>query len=65
MTVEFVLLLTIFVTVMMSAIVKGPKKSFLDAGPKLGAIVEYHLSTGGGFKIDGGKIIEWKKPPSK
>ena len=49
MTVEYILLLSLFVFIVMGALIDGPQKSFTNAGPKLGARVEKHLITGDGF----------------
>ncbi len=49
MTVEYILLLSLFVFLAMGALVSGPQKSFTNAGPRLGARVEKHLITGDGF----------------
>ncbi len=61
MTIEYVLLLTLFTMFIMSALVKGPHDSFKNAGPKLGARIERHLITGDGFKPNG-KDIKWYAP---
>lgn len=49
MTLEYILLLSLFVTLLMGAVTKGPNDAFENAGPKLGARVEKHLTTGDGF----------------
>jgi|GEM_PF-3109567 len=49
MTVEYVLLVSLFVLFLGSALWKGPYGAFQGAGPKLGARVEKHLMTGDGF----------------
>lgn len=49
MTVEYILLLSLFATMVMSALITGPHTSFKEMGPKLGARVEKHLITGDGF----------------
>lgn len=54
MTVEYVLLLSLFVLFVMGALIKGPFDSFESAGPKLGARVEKHLITGDGFTRSNG-----------
>jgi hypothetical protein len=63
MTVEYVLLLSLFVFLVMGSLVSGPQKSFDNAAPKLGARVEKHLITGDGFgssKGNGVTPIQWK-----
>jgi hypothetical protein len=63
MTVEYVLLLSLFVLYVMGAMVRGPNESFSNAAPRLGARVEKHIITGDGFnRKDGGQqtIIDWK-----
>ncbi len=49
MSVEYILLLALFVFLMMGALIGGPENSFTKAGPRLGARVEKHLITGYGF----------------
>lgn len=49
MTVEYILLLGLFVFFVMGALIRSPQKSFENAGPLLGARVEKHLTTGDGF----------------
>jgi hypothetical protein len=63
MTVEYVLLLALFVFLVMGALTSTPQLSFENAGPKLGARVEKQLMTGDGFgKSTGGGVapIDWK-----
>lgn len=59
MTVEYVLLLSLFVLFMMGSIMKAPTRAFENAGPKLGARVERHLMTGDGFKGKDGNNNAW------
>jgi len=49
MTVEYVLLIALFTMMLMAPMIKGPYDAFKNAGPKLGARIEKHLSTGDGF----------------
>lgn len=63
MTVEYVLLLSLFVLFIMGAMIRGPNESFATAAPRLGARVEKHLITGDGFnRLEGGdqNVISWK-----
>jgi hypothetical protein len=62
MTVEYILLLSLFVFMVAGALIGGPQKAFDNAGFKLGARVEKHLITGDGFgaKAGGGTSTEWK-----
>lgn len=63
MTVEYVLLIGLFVFLVMGALVSTPQRSFDNAGPKLGARVEKHLMTGDGFGKSSGNgtaPLEWK-----
>lgn len=63
MTVEYILLLALFVFMVMGALTSTPGKSFENAGPKLGARVEKHLTTGDGFgKSQGNGVspLEWQ-----
>ncbi len=59
MTVEYVLLLSLFVLGVMSVMIKGPQTAFRDYGPKLGARVEKQLITGDGFTREG-KSHKWE-----
>jgi hypothetical protein len=64
MTVEYVLLLSLFVFLVMGALTSTPQNTFEKAGPRLGARVEKHLSTGDGFGTSRGgsrtQPLEWK-----
>lgn len=63
MTVEYILLLAMFVFLVMGALVSTPQRSFENAGPKLGARVEKHLTTGDGFgskKGNGTAPLQWE-----
>jgi hypothetical protein len=59
-SVEYVLLLSLFVLLLMGSIIKGPYGAFTNAGPKLGARVEHHLMTGDGFR-PGGQPNQWSQ----
>jgi hypothetical protein len=59
-SVEYVLLMALFVLLLMGSITKGPYGAFENAGPKLGARVERHLITGDGFK-PGGQLNQWSQ----
>lgn len=61
MTVEYIVLLSLFVFLMMGAIVKGPAQAFDTAGPKLGARIEKHLMTGDGFTSQGRTSLRWEE----
>ncbi len=58
MSVEYILLMSMFVILLMSSIIKGPTTAFLKAGPLLGARVERHLITGDGFR-PGARLNVW------
>lgn len=63
MTVEYVLLISLFVFLVMGALTSTPQRSFDNAGPKLGARVEKHLTTGEGFgPRNGSKVtpLDWE-----
>jgi hypothetical protein len=60
MTVEYVLLISLFVYLLMGALTSQPAKTFKDYGPRLGARVEKQLVTGDGFK-DKGQGVSWKE----
>lgn len=61
MTLEYILLLSLFVIFFLGAIIKGPHNAFINTGPKLGARVEQNLMTGTGWRTMDGKEIEWKE----
>jgi len=58
MSVEYVLLMALFVLLLMGSIIKGPYGAFTNTGPKLGARIERHLITGDGFK-PAGNLNAW------
>lgn len=63
MTVEYVLLLALFVFFVMGALTGTPNRSFDNAGPKLGARVEKHLTTGEEFMTktgQGSAPVRWE-----
>lgn len=63
MSVEYILLLSLFVFIVMGALITGPQNSFTNAGPRLGARVEQHLITGEGFgKTEGNGVspLKWQ-----
>jgi hypothetical protein len=59
MTVEYVLLLSLFVYLLLSAMTTTPLKTFDDYGPRLGARVEKQMITGDGFTTQG-KALKWQ-----
>jgi hypothetical protein len=63
MTVEYILLLSLFVFMVAGALIGGPQKAFDKAGFKLSARVEKHLITGDGFGNKSGNgttPLQWK-----
>lgn len=60
MTVEYVLLLVLFVYLILGALTSTPMKTYADYGPRLGARVEKQLVTGDGFAKTG-RSLEWKE----
>jgi hypothetical protein len=62
MTVEYILLMTLFVLFLAGSIIHGPFDAFDNGGPKLGARIEHHLMTGDGFKSKGGAAQQWDAP---
>lgn len=61
MTVEYVLLLVMFLVFGLGAIFKdGPYSAFQKGGPKLGARVEMHLITGDGFGQNNSTSTRWE-----
>jgi len=63
MIVEYILLLTAFVVMMMKITYFAPLKAFNEGGPRLGARVENHLTTGRGFSEDSHRKADWKVKP--
>lgn len=63
MIVEYILLLTAFVFMLLKVVYMGPNQAFTQAGPKLGARVEKHLITGRGFSEEASRGANWKKKP--
>ena len=59
MTVEYVLLLSLFVYLLLGAMTSTPTKTFEDYGPRLGARVEKQIITGDGFTAQG-KALKWE-----
>lgn len=60
MTIEYILILTLFVLFMFGSLMKGPKSAYENAGPLLGARIEQQLATGHGFNFKEGTIT-WEK----
>ena len=60
MTVEYVLLISLFVYFLFGALTSTPMKTFGDYGPRLGARVEKQLVTGDGFAKQG-QSLQWKE----
>lgn len=60
MTIEYILLLSLFVFIVMGTFMKAPKESFLNSGPRLGARVEKQLSTGDGFNYGPKGKLQWE-----
>jgi hypothetical protein len=68
MTVELVLLLSIFATVTLGIFLGdvGPIQTFKKATPKLGARIERNISVGDGFRNSkDGKGVVWDPPTSQ
>lgn len=64
MTLEYALLLSVFVVLLFGVFWNGPRESFFTAGPRLGARVEKNLVTGGGFSPGGQGTVRWKSDQS-
>lgn len=64
MTTEFVLLLGLFAFILGGAFLgdNGPRKTFEQAAPRLGARVEQHINFGHRFPFRDGNPVEWAKP---
>lgn len=63
MIVEYILLLTAFVAMLMKITYYAPLDAFQKAGPRLGARIEKHLATGRGFSEDPALATTWKPKP--
>jgi hypothetical protein len=61
--VEYVLLITAFVVMLLKITYFAPLNAFNEAGPRLGARVEKHLTTGRGFSELSHRKADWKKKP--
>jgi hypothetical protein len=59
MTVEYVLLISLFVYLLLGAMTSTPMKTFDDYGPRLGARVEKQIITGDGFAKQN-KSLQWR-----
>ncbi len=57
MTVEYILLLAMFVFVVLGSLISAPLKTFENAGPKLGARIEKHMMTGQGWGKSNGSSV--------
>ena len=53
MTLELVLILTLFVIFVLGTLTSTPVKTFADYSPRLGARIEKQLVTGDGFTKNG------------
>ena len=64
MTTEFVLLLGLFAFILGGAFLgeNGPRNTFRNAGPRLGARVEQHITFGHQFNFRDGNAVQWAKP---
>lgn len=62
MTVEYILLISLFVFLVMGALTGTPQRSFENAAPKMGARVEKHLESGEEFmsKKGSGAAVPWE-----
>ena len=60
MTVEYVLILSLFVLTVMSVMTKRPQEAFKDYAPMLGARIEKQLATVEDFIDNGGKSWIWR-----
>jgi hypothetical protein len=61
MTVEYVLLIFMFVLTLFGSMIKMPKEAFYSSGPSLGARIERLISTGDKF-VTNGSALKWSKP---
>lgn len=66
MTLEVTLLLGMFAFILGGAFFgdSGPLKVFQNSGPRLGARIEKHVTTGRGF-ITEGAYNQWSKPDTR
>ena len=67
MTLELTLLLGMFAFILGGAFFgeNGPLEVFKDSGPKLGARLEKHVTTGRGFLVESGQRNQWIAPESR
>jgi len=63
MVVEYILLLSAFVIILLKVTYFAPLKAFEQAGPRLGARIEKHLTTGRGFSENSVIPILWQEKP--
>lgn len=61
MTTEMILLLGVFVFALMGVLMKVPKDTFAQSGPRLGVRIEQQLDTGSKFGAKGA-VIRWEVP---
>lgn len=61
MTIEYVLLLSATVFLILKAFISAPTKAFANAGPRLGARIERQLMTGDGYPGVGNGLA-WEAP---
>jgi hypothetical protein len=62
MTVEYILLVALFVLFIYGSLLHGPFNAFDGGAPNLGARVEHSLMTGDGFNQVGGLPQKWIDP---
>lgn len=66
MTVEYVLLLFMFVFIVLGGFIRdgGPRKTFEESAPRMAARIERDIATGAGFKWEGAKN-KWEAPSQR
>lgn len=67
MTTELVLLLSMFVFIVLGGFIGegGPRNTFKQSGPRLGARLERDIATGADFNGTGKAPVEWQEPVQK
>lgn len=60
MTIEYMLLLVIAMTLSLKVMVEAPARAFREAAPRLAIRIENQLITGNGFMINGNGTLKWE-----
>jgi hypothetical protein len=60
MTIEYMLLLVVALTLSLKVMVEAPARAFREAAPRLAIRVENQLITGNGFVVNGTATLRWE-----